>query len=261
MVRRGAAGPGARRPGVRRRGRVAGAGDPAVVALVLRPGRPSGRSLVSPAAEHGEPGHRGPRRPRLDRGHPRRPQPSSRCSAAWRSGRWPTRRRRRSASSGAGATRPCCSGPGCPGPCARPDGEPASWSSPTTSRPVAAGSSRSCSRCARGCRPTRSSSTPPRCRGTQAYDAGLPFPVYRDPASMLLPTPRGGPPGRRGDAAARLRPGGVRRQRPARPARARAAPGRGARGSWRSPTATRCGGPGAADPAAAAPGRRLASTC
>ena len=62
------------------------------------------------------------------------------------------------------------------------------------------------------------------------------------------------PPRRSGDGSsavlreARLRPGGLRCERAAGAARAPAAGGRGVRGWWRSPTATRCGGRGCRSP-------------
>ena len=85
---------------------------------------------------------------------------------------------------------------------------------------------------------------------------GLPGPVLDAAADAA-----GGPPGRRGDAAARLRPGGVRGQLPARSARAGAAPGRGRAGSSRSRTATRCGGPRCRSPGRCSAGSATRSTC
>ena len=65
--------------------------------------------------------------------------------------------------------------------------------------------------------------------GDREYDAGLPFPVYRDPAGDAAADAGGGAPGHRGDAAARLRPRRLRRLRAAGPAGARACARPGAR--------------------------------
>ena len=126
----------------------------------------------------------------------RRPRPSCRCSASWRSPRWPTRRRRRSASSGWAATRPCCSGPGCRRSLRRrPAGEPRPGRHQRLPDPARRASSRSCWRCASGCRPTRWSSTPPRCRATRRTTPALPFPVYRDPSLDAAADAGGAPAG------------------------------------------------------------------
>ena len=171
--------------------------------------------------------------------------------------RWRTRRLRPAASCGGGATPPCCSGPACRGRCARPDGEPRPGRDqrlpdpPRRDRVVRAGAVPG------DAAPTRWSCTPPRCPATRsttrAAVPGLPRPVRACCCRRRLCARRV----RRGDAAARVRPGGVRGQRPARTARAGAAPGRCATDRRAHARPRGLVGHGPPHPAAAAPGRRL----